>query len=256
MERIVRLTEDDLMRLVKKVISEQEEKIIHSINDFPLSIKRMAQYAIVEWEDYTPERYGKGLIDSGGGAWPVELYRNESKNQFIVQNGTHVDNSRIIFDMNQNKIFYDKSWAFDPPPLPITPNMFNKFKEWFDKNNNYNPFSGLKEGNIDEGPLDSLGDLYRGVKGVKRGYGMDYFQNMSRLDRLIKKLKKLDQPNLSVMSELESLKSKVSSLNMPQQRKQAIISLIQNSIFHFNNYNRINDQILSQIQSLNLDSWK
>lgn len=114
----------------------------------------------------------------------------------------------------------------------------------------------LEENEINEGPIDSLKDLYRGAKGIKRGYGMDYFQNMSRLDRLVRKLKKLDQPNLSVMTELANLKSKVSSLNMPQQRKQALISLIENSIFHFNKYNQINDQILAQIQSLNLDSWK
>jgi len=114
----------------------------------------------------------------------------------------------------------------------------------------------MNENEIEEGPLDTLGDLYRGIKGVKRGYGMDYFQNMSRLDRLVKKLKKLDEPNVKVMSELANLKTKVSSLNMPQQRKQAIMTLIDNSLFHFNKYNQINDQILNQIKSLNLDNWK
>ena len=34
------------------------------------------------------------------------------------------------------------------------------------------------------------------------------------------------------------------------------INLIDNSIYHFNTYNRINDQIISQISSLNLDSWQ
>jgi hypothetical protein len=114
----------------------------------------------------------------------------------------------------------------------------------------------IKEQETTEGPLDSLGDIYRGVKGVKRGYGMDYFQNMSKLDRLVKKLKKLDEPNVKVMTELADLKSKVSTLNMPQQRKQAIMNLIDNSVYHFNTYNRINDQIISQISSLNLDSWQ
>jgi len=114
----------------------------------------------------------------------------------------------------------------------------------------------IKEQETTEGPLDSLGDIYRGVKGVKRGYGMDYFQNMSKLDRLVKKLKKLDEPNVKVMTELTDLKTKVSTLNMPQQRKQAIMNLIDNSVYHFNTYNRINDQIISQISSLNLDSWQ
>jgi hypothetical protein len=114
----------------------------------------------------------------------------------------------------------------------------------------------IKEQETTEGPLDSIGDIYRGVKGVKRGYGMDYFQNMSKLDRLVRKLKKLDEPNVKVMTELADLKSKVSTLNMPQQRKQAIMNLIDNSVYHFNTYNRINDQIISQISSLNLDSWQ
>jgi hypothetical protein len=114
----------------------------------------------------------------------------------------------------------------------------------------------IKEQETTEGPLDSIGDIYRGVKGVKRGYGMDYFQNMSKLDRLVRKLKKLDEPNVKVMTELADLKSKVSTLNMPQQRKQTIMNLIDNSVYHFNTYNRINDQIISQISSLNLDSWQ
>ena len=114
----------------------------------------------------------------------------------------------------------------------------------------------IQEQETNEGPLNSLGDIYRGVKGIKRGYGMDYFQNMSKLDRLVRKLKKLDEPNIQVMTELSDLKTKVANLNMPQQRKQAIMNLNDNSVYHFNTYNRINDQIISQISSLNLDSWQ
>ena len=114
----------------------------------------------------------------------------------------------------------------------------------------------INEQETSEGPLDIVGDLYRGAKGIKRGYGMDYFRNMSHLDRLVKKLKKLDEPNVKVMSELSTLKTKVQSLNMPQQRKQAIMNLIDNSLYHFNTYNQINDRIIAQIKTLNLDSWK
>ena len=113
----------------------------------------------------------------------------------------------------------------------------------------------ISENEIEEGIFDGAKDLYRGVKGIKRGYGMDYFKNMSRLETLIKKLKKLDTPNESVMSELSQLKTKVSSLNIPQQRKTAIITLIDNSLYHFKKYSSINDQILSQIKTLNLDNW-
>ena len=114
----------------------------------------------------------------------------------------------------------------------------------------------LNEQENNEGIFDKAQDIYRGIKGVKRGYGMDYFQNMSRLENLIKKLKKIDVPNEQVMIELSNLRTKVSSLNIPQQRKDAILSLIDNSLYHFKKYSSINDQILSQIKTLNLDSWK
>ena len=114
----------------------------------------------------------------------------------------------------------------------------------------------LNEQENNEGIFDKAQDIYRGVKGVKRGYGMDYFQNMSRLETLVKKLKKIDAPNEQVMIELSNLRTKVSSLNIPQQRKDAILSLIDNSLYHFKKYSSINDQILSKIKTLNLDSWK
>ena len=114
----------------------------------------------------------------------------------------------------------------------------------------------ISEQEIEEGIFDGVKDLYRGVKGVKRGYGMDYFQNMSKLENLVRKLKNLDVPNEKVMLELKQLRTKVSTLNMPQQRKDAIVNLIDNSLYHFRKYSDINERILNQIKTLNLDSWK
>jgi hypothetical protein len=114
----------------------------------------------------------------------------------------------------------------------------------------------ISEQEVDEGIFDGVRDLYRGVKGVKRGYGMDYFQNMSKLENLVKKLQNLDVPNEKVMLELKQLRTKVASLNMPQQRKDALVNLIDNSLYHFRKYSDINGQILNQIKTLNLDSWK
>ena len=114
----------------------------------------------------------------------------------------------------------------------------------------------ISEQEVDEGIFDGVRDLYRGVKGVKRGYGMDYFQNMSKLENLIKKLQNLDVPNEKVMLELKQLRTKVASLNMPQQRKDALVNLIDNSLYHFRKYSDINGQILNQIKTLNLDSSK
>jgi UTP-glucose-1-phosphate uridylyltransferase len=114
----------------------------------------------------------------------------------------------------------------------------------------------ILEQKVDEGIFDGIKNAYRGLKGMKRGFGTDYFQNMSRLENLIRKLKNLDAPNEKVMIELEKLKTKVSSLGMPQARKDALIALIDNSLYHFKKYSNVNDQILTQIKTLNLDSWK
>ena len=114
----------------------------------------------------------------------------------------------------------------------------------------------ISEGDVEEGIIDDVKDTYRGLKGVARGYGMDYFKSMSRLQSLVSKLKKLDVPNLKVMGELTQLKNKVNSFNIPQQRKQNLIALIDNSLHHFNQYNTINDQILNQIKTLNIDKWR
>ena len=114
----------------------------------------------------------------------------------------------------------------------------------------------ISEQKVDEGIFDGIKNAYRGLKGMKRGFGTDYFQNMSRLENLIKKLKNLDVPNEKVMNELEKLKTKVSGLGMPQPRKDVLIALIDNSLYHFKKYSNVNDQILTQIKTLNLDSWK
>jgi hypothetical protein len=58
------------------------------------------------------------------------------------------------------------------------------------------------------------------------------------------------------MDELKTLKNSVQSYNIPQNRKDAIINLIDNSLIHFEKYNDINDQIIRQISLLNLGKWK
>jgi Mg2+ and Co2+ transporter CorA len=108
---------------------------------------------------------------------------------------------------------------------------------------------------LEEGIFSGAKDFYRGVKGMKRGEGMDYFRNLSALERLVKKLKKLDQPNTKVMLELQSLKTKVSSTNMPQDKKKDIVDQIDKAVFYFNNYQTVINQIENNIKGKNLDSW-
>jgi hypothetical protein len=125
-----------------------------------------------------------------------------------------------------------------------------------DKNNNLRLIiRRVVNESINENIFSDMSDFWVGTKGAARGYGKDYFSSMSKIRRLIKNLKKLDQPNLKVIDEMETLKTKIQSFNIPQNRKQALIYLLDNSILKFREYNNINDQILTQIESLNLDSW-
>lgn len=108
---------------------------------------------------------------------------------------------------------------------------------------------------MEEGIFDDIKDKYRGLKGARRGYGMDYFENMSKLQRLVTKLQKLDEPNRQVIKELTMLQSKVQALNMPQQRKDALLTLIDRSIKYFNYYDNVNSQIIKNIGNLKIDDW-
>jgi len=124
----------------------------------------------------------------------------------------------------------------------------------------------ISEQELEEGIMDtiknikdkitSIPDIYRGAKGLYRGYGMDFFKNMSRLQRLTKELKRLDIPNEKVMNELKNLKTKVSSLNIPQANKDQIVNHIDKTLQSFDDYSKNNDVVLSDIQTLNIDSWK
>ena len=113
-----------------------------------------------------------------------------------------------------------------------------------------------EEKKLDENIFQDISDKWTGLKGMFRGYGMSYFEGMSKLRRLISKLKKLDKPNLEAMDELRELKNTVQNYNIPPNRKNALVSLIDNSIMHFESYDKINDQILQQIELLKLDKWK
>lgn len=114
----------------------------------------------------------------------------------------------------------------------------------------------IEEQKLNEDFFGSVKDKWRGLKGLNRGYGMVYFENMSKLERLIRKLIRLDEPNQQVMNELLDLKQKVSGLNIPQNRKDAITTLIDNSTYHFNKYSDINQDIVNTISTLKIDSWK
>ena len=114
----------------------------------------------------------------------------------------------------------------------------------------------VEQDNIDEGIFDPITDFTTGIKGAKRGYGYDYFTHVSKLNRIVNKLKKLDLPNERVINELNSLHGKVSSLNIPKDRKDELIKNIGQTLQTWEWYTTSKETIIKQIESLNLKSWK
>lgn len=113
----------------------------------------------------------------------------------------------------------------------------------------------IEENDMNEGIFDPIVDFGRGVKGAKRGWGYDYFNKMSKLERLILKLTKLDKPNESVMNELTALRDNINSLNIPQDRKDTFLKDIGQTLKTWKGYSKAKADIIKNLQTLNLNSW-
>jgi len=94
----------------------------------------------------------------------------------------------------------------------------------------------IEEQETQEGVFDPLVNAAQGLKGVWRGEGYDYFKYLSSLRGLTRKLKKLDAPNVKIMTQLTDLKNKVTVSKMPTDKKQNLINTIDKAIAHFNAY--------------------
>ena len=108
---------------------------------------------------------------------------------------------------------------------------------------------------MNEGIFDPIVDFGRGIKGAKRGWGYDYFNKMSQLERLILKLTKLDKPNESVINELTALRDKIKSLNIPQDRKDKFLKDIKQTLQTWKGYSKAKSDIIKNLETLNLNSW-
>ena len=94
----------------------------------------------------------------------------------------------------------------------------------------------IEEQETQEGVFDPLVNAAQGLKGVWRGEGYDYFKYLSSLRGLTRKLKKLDAPNVKIMTQLTDLKNKVTVSKMPTDKKQNLINTLDKAIAHFNAY--------------------
>lgn len=108
---------------------------------------------------------------------------------------------------------------------------------------------------IDEASIGSdianlrFGNVAKGLKGVWRGEGYDYFSYLNTLKNVLRKLDKIDKPNESIMNDLEKIKSSLSSSKMPQSKKNNIINAIDTAKSHFLQYRVIIDQLTKKLET-------
>jgi hypothetical protein len=94
-----------------------------------------------------------------------------------------------------------------------------------------------------------LGNIAKGLKGVWRGEGYDYFSYLNTLKNVLKKLDKVDKPNESILNELDKIKSSLSGSKMPQSKKNNIINAIDAAKSNFLQYRAIIDQLTKKLEN-------
>lgn len=100
----------------------------------------------------------------------------------------------------------------------------------------------MENKNIDEGILDWFSDRYQGLKGAFTGKGYGYFKFLSSLRNLVRRLKKLDEPNEIVMNDLEKLRINIEQASgwesIDDQKKKNLTFAIDKAIESFRLYSK------------------
>jgi hypothetical protein len=133
----------------------------------------------------------------------------------------------VIYTKQNNNIFIKKN---------IMNPKINKIKHIQESNKILEKRLINENEEVDEGLFSGVRDAYNGLKGVWRGYGYDFSKHASSLRGLVRRLRKLDEPNAGVMTELSELRAKVDASSMPPERKQELLNNIDGAISNFNNY--------------------
>ena len=112
----------------------------------------------------------------------------------------------------------------------------------------------VNEEQIEEGIFDGISNLYQGLKGVWRGEGFDFFKYLNSLKGMAKELKRLDAPNVKIMTKLTDLKNKISASTMPQEKKGQLIFEIDKALKNFKEYsehiNNLEDIATQKLQGI------
>lgn len=109
----------------------------------------------------------------------------------------------------------------------------------------------LEQDNIDEGIFDPIRHSWRNLKGIYRGWGANTFKELSKLERLMSNLTKLDNQK-KMTEQLMSIRSKISSSGLPPDRITYIVELVDNALNAFN----LHKEVVNELDRIKLDSWK
>ena len=115
--KTVRLTESDLIRIVKKVISEQSVK---GKDNLPTDQKKFHDYLMNTWFS-GKKRYNMDQENTS------DMYKLCSG---PCQGGLGMDSDTVTWDFKTNQILGTKEVGFDPKPIPLN-SSFNDTVKWF-----------------------------------------------------------------------------------------------------------------------------
>lgn len=109
----------------------------------------------------------------------------------------------------------------------------------------------IEHNKIDEGIFDPITHTWRNLKGIFRGWGVSSFKELSKLEKLVGYLEKLDKQK-KMSEQLTSIRNRINSSGLPPDRKSYIIELVDSAINAFNLHKKVADEI----NRIKLDSWR
>lgn len=117
---------------------------------------------------------------------------------------------------------------------------------------NENQLESLINNVIEEDIKDDLkklkfGNIAKGIKGMYRGKGYEFYSYQNELLKIVKEIKKLDLPNQKQFKKLKLLQDKISNSGMELTKKQELNAMINDAETKFVDYQDIINDIETKI---------